>query len=596
MSQPPAKLLPFDDARPKRASEPRVSSNRAFVGRDREVAELEAGLDDAVEARGRLFLVSGEPGIGKTRLADELGRIASRRGALVLWGRCWEGGGAPTNWAWVQILRSLARALPGDALTAALGECGAYVARLIPELRRSLPELPESADAHSPLDSESDRFRLFDAVTTFLRNACAARPLVLVVDDLHAADVPSLLLLRFVCRELRGMPMLLICTYRTAEARSTPEVSEVIAAHTLEGSALSLGGVGRSEVGQLITASVPQARADVIDAVHRVTEGNPLFVEGIARLLAAEGGRVTPETFRIPDALRESIRRRLRGIAPEGAEILTIAAVVGREFERSEGRSRADANTARGSWPRVSSMRAIANSSTSSALRSHVNVSSPRTRSRSSTLGARPGSGAAAATTSRSPTSSFPRNGRSNLRNPKIRRSGPLYAFPLAILLKFAAVPIGVARAAIDEVIEAAASRPARPFLVGGKPAAARFLRDEPFVQAAIARAELLVGSARSYLYDATADLWDSLVKKEFPSPRQLAQWHLAMLNAFEASSQAVQLAYKARGGSAVYAEGKLDRRLRDVLTMNQHVTVSLKFYEIAGRDLLGLEPVQPLL
>jgi indole-3-acetate monooxygenase len=115
-------------------------------------------------------------------------------------------------------------------------------------------------------------------------------------------------------------------------------------------------------------------------------------------------------------------------------------------------------------------------------------------------------------------------------------------------------------------------------------------------VQAAVARAELLAGSARSYLYDATTDLWAALVRKEFPSPRRLARWHLAMLNAFDASAQAVQLLYKARGGSAVYADGKLDRRLRDVLTMNQHVTVSLKFYEIAGRDLLGLEPIQPLL
>jgi alkylation response protein AidB-like acyl-CoA dehydrogenase len=183
-----------------------------------------------------------------------------------------------------------------------------------------------------------------------------------------------------------------------------------------------------------------------------------------------------------------------------------------------------------------------------------------------------------------------------DLRNPTIRRPGPLYAFPLAILLKFAAVPLGVARAAIDELVDAAGHRPARPFVVGDKPAAARLLRDEPFVQEALSRAELMAGSARSYLYETTGDMWAALVRSDLPSPGQLARWQLAVLNAFDASSQAVQLVYKARGGSAVYAEGKLDRRLRDILTMNQHVAVSLKTHEIAGRGLLGLEPMQGLL
>jgi len=183
-----------------------------------------------------------------------------------------------------------------------------------------------------------------------------------------------------------------------------------------------------------------------------------------------------------------------------------------------------------------------------------------------------------------------------SFRPPTIRRTGPLYAFPLAILLKFASVPLGIARGAIDDLVDAAGRRPTRQFIVGDKLSSARLLRDEPFVQEAVGEAEMIAGSARSYLYDTTADLWAALVRKELPSPRVIARWQLAMLNAFDASARAVHLVYKARGGSAVYAEGTLDRRLRDVLTMNQHVVVTLKTPEIAGKLLLGMEPTQLLI
>jgi len=181
-------------------------------------------------------------------------------------------------------------------------------------------------------------------------------------------------------------------------------------------------------------------------------------------------------------------------------------------------------------------------------------------------------------------------------RTPTFRRTGPLYQFPLGILLKFASVPIGVARGAIDDLLDAAGRRPTRPYSVGDKLSAAKLLRDEPFVQEAVAKAELVAGSARSYLYETTADLWAALVGRTMPSPQLLARWQLAMLNAFDASAQAVHLVFKARGGTAVYAESTLDRRLRDVLTMNQHVVVTLKSYEMAGRTLLGMEPIQLLI
>src|SRR5262249_33031295 len=132
-----------------------------FVGRERELAELKAGIGDALEGRGRLFLIAGEPGIGKSRLTDELAELARDRGRRVLWGRCWEAGGAPTYWPWVQALRAHVREQTADELREQLGASAAELAQILPEVRHSLGEVPEP----SPLDPEGARFRLFDATT-----------------------------------------------------------------------------------------------------------------------------------------------------------------------------------------------------------------------------------------------------------------------------------------------------------------------------------------------------------------------------------------------------------------------------------------------
>src|SRR5262249_48906720 len=145
-----------------------------------------------------LALLAGEPGIGKTRTAEELGALAREHGADVLWGRCYEGDGAPAFWPWVQALRSSIRASDADTLTAALGPGAADVAQLLPELRGRLPERLTPP----PLEPAEARFQLFESVTALLRNVATARPVVLILDDLHGADAPSLLLLQFLAREL----------------------------------------------------------------------------------------------------------------------------------------------------------------------------------------------------------------------------------------------------------------------------------------------------------------------------------------------------------------------------------------------------------
>src|ERR1051326_229988 len=158
---------------------------QVFVGRDRELTELNAGLDDALSGCGRFFLLCGEPGIGKTRLADEVAARAAQRGARVLWGRCWEGGGAPAYWPWVQIIRWYVRSCDRETLKDQLGAGAPYVAEMVPELRAAIGETG-TPTAASLQDSEHARFYLFDAATQFLKNVSAERPLVLIFDDLHA--------------------------------------------------------------------------------------------------------------------------------------------------------------------------------------------------------------------------------------------------------------------------------------------------------------------------------------------------------------------------------------------------------------------------
>src|SRR5580704_7906551 len=189
------------------------SSQNAFVGRERELAELRAGLDDVSASHGRLFLLSGEPGIGKTRLAEEISRDAAVRGIRVVWGRCWEGGGAPAYWPFIQILRACVEGVDAEHLKALLGSGASEIARLIPEIKLALPSLEE---AKRVTGSESAQFLLFDAVATLLKNVARTGPLLIVIDDLHDADQPSLQILRFVARAAKDTRILIIGTYRDA--------------------------------------------------------------------------------------------------------------------------------------------------------------------------------------------------------------------------------------------------------------------------------------------------------------------------------------------------------------------------------------------
>ena len=307
-----------------------------FVGRDAELAELVSGLDDACAGRGRLFLLLGEPGIGKSRLAEELTSHARGRGARVLVGRCWEAGGAPAYWPWVQALRGLIRDVDPQALRAQLGAGAGEIAQILPELGELFGDLP----APARVDPDAARFRLLDSTVSFLKRAAAAQPLVLALDDLHAADEPSLLLLRFLASELGDSRILVVGTLRDVDPTVKEPLESTLAELGRERVTrrITLSGLDRPDVGSFIERAAGMAPPpEIVAAIHAETEGNPLFVGEFVRLLAAENrleqlDEVAP-SLGIPAGAREVIARRLRSLSEPCQEVLVHASVLGREFD-----------------------------------------------------------------------------------------------------------------------------------------------------------------------------------------------------------------------------------------------------------------------
>jgi DNA-binding SARP family transcriptional activator len=299
--------------------------DRPFVGRAWEMRELRAALAEAAAGQGRLLLVTGEPGIGKSRLMEEFARLVVDQGWRVLVGRCWEHGGAPAYWPWIQVIR------------AAGGEFEDYLPGSRNADDRSSTSEPEWAPA--PVNPESDRFRLFDGVARFLAGVAGKDPVLVVLDDLHAADEPTLLLLRFVVQTMTAERILLLGAYREAEGR-VHELAELFADLARVGHRIPLRGLSRPEVGaymgQVAGRAPPEA---AVARVHDVTAGNPFFVGEVTRVLPASGSlddpgdSVADPLGRIPEEVRALIRRRVAGLSTEAVSNLRVGAVIGREFE-----------------------------------------------------------------------------------------------------------------------------------------------------------------------------------------------------------------------------------------------------------------------
>jgi tetratricopeptide (TPR) repeat protein len=310
-------------------SEP--SSTPAFIGRDAELRRLTAAFAEAQTGHRRLLLLAGDAGIGKTSLADELARQASAT-ATVVWGRCWEGGGAPAYWPWTQILRDLTGHLDPSEVDRLAGPGAPALAELL--FGRPGSAYGGDLGAEEGPSEERSRFSLFDGVTTLLSRLSAERPLVLIFDDLHAADRPSLLMLRFLARERREGRLLVIGTYRDVEAHRIGGVGDLMTGLAREGHVVRLSGLQVAHVRMFIRHATGADPSDpLVRLVHRTTEGNPFFLDEVVRLLDDElrSGR-TPR-LRIPDEVRETIRRRLAPLPGDVRDVLAVGATIGREFD-----------------------------------------------------------------------------------------------------------------------------------------------------------------------------------------------------------------------------------------------------------------------
>jgi predicted ATPase len=319
----------MDDVSPKRAARARIVSRLPvspdardlFVGREAELGRLVRALDRAIAHEGRLVLLVGDPGIGKTRIARELAFRAAALGVAVRWGRCQETEGAPPYWPWVQVLRARERIEPQpDAHDPAAAALSALLADHAPRPRDT-----------SGAESTHARFQLFETIAGALERLCAEAPLLVVLDDLHWADAASLLLLRFIATELADARLLVLGTYRDVEMRRGAGAGML--ADLARGERILVGGLAEADVARLLAARTRRTLPDdLVSTVHQVSDGNPFFVEELARTLEA-----TPEApssaLRIPDQARDVVRYRLRPLSERGRLVLGVGSVLGREFE-----------------------------------------------------------------------------------------------------------------------------------------------------------------------------------------------------------------------------------------------------------------------
>ena len=308
-----------------------------FVGRERELEQLRGAFDNAYAARGSVVMLVGEPGIGKTRTTQELATYARMRGGAVLWGGAQESAGAPPYWPWVQVARAYRDQTLEDERRKQWQPYAADLQRIFPGLRDLFPGLPEPP----PIESEEGRFRLFDALSSFLRAVAAEKPLLVVLDDLHWADHVTLQMLTHVARELAHARVLVVGTYRDTDLDRQHPLSRTLAELNREQlfTRINLRGLSRDEVADYIRAAAhvePPAR--LIERVHEETEGNAFFLAEVVNLMAQEGSfeKTSSSEVAIPEGVKEALGRRLDRLSAEANELLSLAAVLGREFEHAQ--------------------------------------------------------------------------------------------------------------------------------------------------------------------------------------------------------------------------------------------------------------------
>ncbi|NOT55636.1 MAG: AAA family ATPase [Deltaproteobacteria bacterium] len=310
-----------------------------FIGRDRELAELRTHLEDAVHGQGRTTVLTGEPGIGKTRTADELAQYARSQMIPVLTGHCAAGEGPPPLWPWTQVMRGYVSLVSLQQLHLDLGKGAADIAQAIPEMQAYCPQFHPVVATEPALA----RFRFLESFTTFLRHATRRQPLVIILEDIHWADASSLLLLQFIAQELRDTRLFLVVTCRDGEGGQRPQLAMTLGelARVQGSQSLALPPFTQDEVARflvLTTARTPSPA--LVSAVYRRTEGNPFFVtEVVGQLAQVPADDVEAPPFvatgePLPQRVRDAIALRLCSLSAPCRHLLTVASALGLEFHR----------------------------------------------------------------------------------------------------------------------------------------------------------------------------------------------------------------------------------------------------------------------
>lgn len=319
----------------------RGNTRYPLVGRDNERAELLRGLEAASSGRGSLAMISGEPGIGKTRLTVDVLAEARRRGFFCLVGHCYEMEGAPPYVPFVEMLEYSARYVPPAAFRQALGEAGSAVSKLMPELRRIFPDIAEPPE----LPPEQQRRYLFNAYLEFVERSCRTTPIAVVLEDLHWADEPTLMLLQHVVQGSASLPLFIMATYRDVELGVTRPFARTLETLLRERRATRLA-LRRLPVDAVQTMLAAMSGHTPPPSLARVvfdeTEGNPFFVEEVFQHLSEEGrlfddrGQwrrdLQVRSLVVPESVRLVIGRRLERLGDAARATLATAAIVGRTF------------------------------------------------------------------------------------------------------------------------------------------------------------------------------------------------------------------------------------------------------------------------
>jgi DNA-binding winged helix-turn-helix (wHTH) protein len=306
-----------------------VAGEAPFVGRERLMSALRAALAEARAGRGRVCVLSGEAGIGKTRAVEVLEREAREAGVRVAWGHCYESGHTPPLWPFGQLVRAAVTGVSPDALRSRLNSS-------LPDLARLLPEWAQSGSAQKDAfdDDPASQHRMFDAITRALTSTAERAPCLLVLDDLHRADAASLELLRYLAPLLAHAPILLVATMRNDDgarvARSNPSLGYVLGHRNCE--RLALPRLGAADVASYVDALLDDPDGRLASAVFVKSEGNPFFMVELTRQLR-DAPNPDPELLGVPALALELVRQRVSALDEATRGLLSYAAVIGRSFE-----------------------------------------------------------------------------------------------------------------------------------------------------------------------------------------------------------------------------------------------------------------------